>query len=469
MNRMVREIAEASPLSDQQTAVLQAIYDHFREHAAWPKFIKIDRPIRHAHQWDTGAIVQSLPESVIVPPRQGLRPVRDDELRLRLLGIEACKGGPEDTAQFVRLLRWLSEREETYEPPAGSDEDMPLVTSDEAAQYLGLTADDDQLPLQRLLALLRLDHWSVSTSGSGDGWSVRPGEDIWRFRDVQTLQDVVAAREAWIAEGRPAAPETNDTASAARYHVQLLTNQPEAMEHARYNLSAELLESQILAPYREGRNIMSGGTAVRTEDISQIRIFETDRNLSDIKRRPHSLLGKIFDVAAGDWGMVASYGRDVTDDFIADPPQQQAAPASGSVIVSAPSLDPPLYVNQEVIDAIRATDGTSAFNVTKLLKLINELNSNCAQQNTYAAHALLRGLLDHIPPILGQPHFDAVASNYQWPKTEKKYMKQLAAFRAQGDDALHRHISADPDLLGFDHMPKGVCVSHLLLECAKKL
>jgi hypothetical protein len=174
-------------------------------------------------------------------------------------------------------------------------------------------------------------------------------------------------------------------------------------------------------------------------------------------------------VAAGDWGIVVSYGRDVTDDFIADPPQQQAAPASDPVIASAPSPDPPLYVNQDVIDAIRAKDGTSAFNVTKLLKLINELNSNCAQQNTYAAHALLRGLLDHIPPILGQPHFDAVASNYQWPKTEKKYMKQLAAFRAQGDDALHRHISADPDLLDFDHMPKGVCVSHLLLECAKKL
>ena len=53
--------------------------------------------------------------------------------------------------------------------------------------------------------------------------------------------------------------------------------------------------------------------------------------------------------------------------------------------------------------------------------------------------------------------------------TDKKYMKQLMAFRAQGDDAMHRQISADADLLGFDDMPKSVCVDRLLLECAKSL
>lgn len=30
--------------------------------AAWPKFIAIDRPIRHAHKWNTAAIVRGLPE-----------------------------------------------------------------------------------------------------------------------------------------------------------------------------------------------------------------------------------------------------------------------------------------------------------------------------------------------------------------------------------------------------------------------
>ena len=459
----------AAALTEQQMVVLQAVYDHFREHGTWPKFIAIDRPLRRAGRWDSAAIVQSLPESVIVPPRHGLRPVRDDELRLHLLGVEACEGGPEDTARLARLLRWLAEREEAYEPPADSDEDMPQVSSEEVAEYLGLTDESDRLSLDRLRVLLQLDHCSVTAGSLGDGWYARPGEDIWRFRDVQTAQDVVAARDAWIAEGRRMSSATGDAPPAAYYHVQLQTTPPVITEHVRYNLSADALESQILAPYREGRAIMSGGTAIQIEDISQIRIIQTDRLFGDIRRRPNSLIGALLDTSSGDWGTVVRYGRDVTDEFITEPPSQQPVQTADPAAVSMLLPAAPLYVDQQVIDAIRAKEGTSALNVTKLLKLIGELNDNYARRNTYASHTLLRGLLDHIPPILGQPHFDAVVSNYRWTKTDKKYLQQLAAFRAQGDDALHRQISADPDLLGFDDMPSSICVDRLLLECAKEL
>jgi hypothetical protein len=60
--------AEIPPLTGQEEVVLQAIYDHFRENGAWPTFITIDRPIRREHRWDTGAIILSLPESLIVQP-----------------------------------------------------------------------------------------------------------------------------------------------------------------------------------------------------------------------------------------------------------------------------------------------------------------------------------------------------------------------------------------------------------------
>jgi hypothetical protein len=36
-------------LTDQQRTLLQDIYD-FREHATWPKFITIDRPIHRGHR-----------------------------------------------------------------------------------------------------------------------------------------------------------------------------------------------------------------------------------------------------------------------------------------------------------------------------------------------------------------------------------------------------------------------------------
>ena len=149
--------AEIPPLSGQEKVVLQAIYDRFREHGTWPTFITIDRPVRREHRWDTAAIILSLPESLIVQPRPGnLRPITSDELRLGLLGVKACDGSSDDTGRFVRTLRWLAEREEAYEPPAGSGNELPQVTSQEIADYLGLDLAD-QLPLQRLYAMLQLE------------------------------------------------------------------------------------------------------------------------------------------------------------------------------------------------------------------------------------------------------------------------------------------------------------------------
>jgi hypothetical protein len=84
----IAEVADgAAELSSNQAIVLQATYDYLREHGGWPTLAAIDRPIRRAYKWNTAAIVQSLPDSVIIPPRQGLPPIASDELRLTLLGI----------------------------------------------------------------------------------------------------------------------------------------------------------------------------------------------------------------------------------------------------------------------------------------------------------------------------------------------------------------------------------------------
>jgi len=69
----------ASPTAEQRL-VLQAVYDHFREHARWPTFITIDRPLRREHGLDTAAILLSPPDSLTVGPRPGgLRPIANDE------------------------------------------------------------------------------------------------------------------------------------------------------------------------------------------------------------------------------------------------------------------------------------------------------------------------------------------------------------------------------------------------------
>ena len=51
--------------------------------------------------------------------------------------------------------------------------------------------------------------------------------DIWRFRDVQTVKDVIAAREQWIADAQAAVPQFRSTTSTAYFHVRVSTCVPQ--------------------------------------------------------------------------------------------------------------------------------------------------------------------------------------------------------------------------------------------------
>jgi hypothetical protein len=72
------------------------------------------------------------------------------------------------------------------------------------------------------------------------------------------------------------------------------------------------------------------------------------------------------------------------------------------------------YVDAKVVEAIHAREGQGQFDVTKLLALVNELNDNYASMHAYASHALLRAVLDHVPPAFGYANFREVANNYPW-------------------------------------------------------
>ncbi len=124
------------------------------------------------------------------------------------------------------------------------------------------------------------------------------------------------------------------------------------------------------------------------------------------------------------------------------------------------------YVDAQVIAAIEAQQGADQFDRSKLLRLIGELNDNYARGNAYAVHALLRAILDHIPPLLGCASFAAVVNNYRWSRTRQGYMRKLLDFKLQADDVLHRQISTKADLLGLDDAPPRAWVNRLLQECA---
>jgi hypothetical protein len=127
------------------------------------------------------------------------------------------------------------------------------------------------------------------------------------------------------------------------------------------------------------------------------------------------------------------------------------------------------YVNPLVLGSLRDAATAAALDLSKLIALVQELDGTYQAGFIYAPHAILRAILDHIPPIFGQPNFAAVANNHQWGVTDRKYMRRLEAFREQADDALHRQISRSPDLLRTDDMPPAVWINSLLRGCCHQL
>jgi len=124
-----------------------------------------------------------------------------------------------------------------------------------------------------------------------------------------------------------------------------------------------------------------------------------------------------------------------------------------------------VYINQEIIEGfIKKKD---SFNYKKLVRLLGELNSNYAAGYPYSSSMSVRAVLDHIPPLLGCNSFEEVVNNYTWSRTDKEYMKRLLDFKDDADDALHRQISKDQDLLEIDNLPNSNRVNRLLQECLK--
>lgn len=128
------------------------------------------------------------------------------------------------------------------------------------------------------------------------------------------------------------------------------------------------------------------------------------------------------------------------------------------------------YVHPDVVAAIEAKMSATRFNCEKLLQLIAELNDNYAHEKTYSSHAILRAILDHVPPIFGFDDFKEAANNYGWgSRNDKNYMTRLVEFKTQAHDVLHRQISGKASLLRFVDMPASVAVNTLLQACADAL
>lgn len=99
-----------------------------------------------------------------------------------------------------------------------------------------------------------------------------------------------------------------------------------------------------------------------------------------------------------------------------------------------------IYIDSNRIEELR-TLGTEKFDVSKLIKLCEELNL-CLNSDCYFSMIMLtRAIIDHVPPIFGCSKFSEVANNYKGSNSFKKSMQHLEnSSRNIADQHLHCQI-----------------------------
>jgi len=124
------------------------------------------------------------------------------------------------------------------------------------------------------------------------------------------------------------------------------------------------------------------------------------------------------------------------------------------------------YVDTALLDKLIST-ASPKWNCGKLGQIVGELNDCYMRDNGLAAHALLRTLLDHVPPLFKKNKFSQVAEDPRWSRTDRRHMARLTAFVEQADDALHRQIARSSEVIvpSVADLPGRLLVNRLLQGC----
>jgi hypothetical protein len=112
----------------------------------------------------------------------------------------------------------------------------------------------------------------------------------------------------------------------------------------------------------------------------------------------------------------------------------------------------------------------SKFDLSRLIRLCEELNMAHSAICLMSIAMLVRAIADHIPPILGQQSFTAVASNYSGAKSFKGSMQRLdTSLRNVADAHLHTQARSRDVLPTFNQVDFRADLDVLLGEIIRTL
>ena len=96
----------------------------------------------------------------------------------------------------------------------------------------------------------------------------------------------------------------------------------------------------------------------------------------------------------------------------------------------------PTFVDDERLKQLRALNATD-FDVTRLIRLCEELNDCYSRENFLAVAALTRIVIDHIPPIFGARNFSQIATS---GNIGKSFVRSITHLQNSAKNIADRHL-----------------------------
>ncbi|WP_411147409.1 hypothetical protein [Streptomyces sp. A30] len=124
------------------------------------------------------------------------------------------------------------------------------------------------------------------------------------------------------------------------------------------------------------------------------------------------------------------------------------------------------YIDGGLLHDLEEAAAKTRWKVHKLLALCRGLNDSYTAGNPYACAAMIRSILDHIPPLFGHADFKVVASQHVFTvkRTDKSHAQKLAAFKDIADDVMHRPIGPSVPRISMVDIPEPVRLNAVLQE-----
>lgn len=197
-------------------------------------------------------------------------------------------------------------------------------------------------------------------------------------------------------------------------------------------LKPENLQEEFLTPYEKKLPIRMKGKLIPFKDIYSIQITSTlllDDEIELYARKNNFT----WNNSTKDELKFISFCQDETESLHKNP-----------YLID----DKERFRNQNIyfVNPIRIQElkeiKSKQFDLTKLVRLCEELNNNSASMNNFSSSLLVRSIIDHIPPIFGYAKFSLLANNYpDGTKSFKRSMLNLDnSLRNIADNNIHSQV-----------------------------